>query len=312
MTSDANPRRRLPEGARISRWSAADGWPLRLLEWEAAVERPRGTILFQGGRGDMLEKYLESFGRWHAEGWTVGGFDWRGQGGSGRLNPARPCGHIQDFAAFVADLRGFWSDWVARTPGPHVVIGHSMGGHLILRAMVEGAIAPATAVLVAPMLGLRAPISAAVGEGYARLIASIGDDSRPAWKTNEKPYTLTARRKLLTHDEARYADELWWHKHDPALFTGPPSWRWLAQAFESTRALGKDPRLATLDTPVLMLVAEADQLVDPAAALAVAARLPRAKVVRFGAESAHEILREADPVRERALAEIDAFLQAHA
>jgi lysophospholipase len=40
--------------------------------------------------------------------------------------------------------------------------------------------------------------------------------------------------------------------------------------------------------------------------------LPDAQVVRFGRESAHEILREADGVRKRAFGAIDAFLDAHA
>jgi lysophospholipase len=39
-----------------------------------------------------------------------------------------------------------------------------------------------------------------------------------------------------------------------------------------------------------------------------ARRLPRAELVRFGPEAAHEILREADPVRDKALRRIDAFL----
>ena len=308
MTPEYSPRRAYPAGATIDFWHAADGWRLRRFDWPAVAATPRGSILFQGGRGDILEKYLETFARWHGQGWTIGGFDWRGQGGSGRLNPARPCGDIADFAQFIADLAGFWRDWTARTPGPHVIVGHSMGGHLILRALVERAITPAAAVLVAPMLGLRAPVSPALGEGYARLMAAIGDPSRPAWKGNEKPYTRTARARLLTNDTARYEDELWWHGHNPALFTGPPSWRWLVQAFASTRMLNADPRLATLTSPLLMLVAEADQLVEPRTALAVAGRLPRAQVVRFGGESAHEILREADGVRDRALAEIAAFL----
>jgi lysophospholipase len=36
--------------------------------------------------------------------------------------------------------------------------------------------------------------------------------------------------------------------------------------------------------------------------------LPRGQLLMFGAEAAHEILREADPVRDRALAAIDDFL----
>ena len=61
-----------------------------------------------------------------------------------------------------------------------------------------------------------------------------------------------------------------------------------------------------------MLVAEADALVDPRAAVALALRLPDATLVRFGRESAHEILRERDPVRDRALAAIDSFLDERA
>jgi lysophospholipase len=55
-------------------------------------------------------------------------------------------------------------------------------------------------------------------------------------------------------------------------------------------------------------VADADALVDPRAAAAVAAGLPDVEMLHFGDESAHEILREADDVRNRALAAIDTFL----
>jgi lysophospholipase len=67
-----------------------------------------------------------------------------------------------------------------------------------------------------------------------------------------------------------------------------------------------------MTVPTLMLVAEADRLVSPKTALAVARELPDCTIVRFGPESAHEILREADPVRDRALAAIDSFLNERA
>lgn len=308
----AGARRRHPAGATITRWTAPDGWPLRVFDWPVADAASRGAILFQGGRGDFIEKYLGSFAHWHAQGWRVTAFDWRGQGGSGRTTPAPHVGHIPDFADFIGDLRAFWTDWSATVRGPRIAMGHSMGGHLILRALADRAIDPAAAVLVAPMLGLRAPISARVGEAVAGLMTRLGDPARAAWKGNERPHTLKSRQSLLTQDDARYADELWWQAQDATLLTGPPSWRWLSQAFSSTRILNASPALAGIATPVLMLVAEADGLVDPRAALSVAATLPDVRVVRFGAESAHEILREADPVRARALAEIDAFLRVRA
>ncbi len=304
-------RRSIPAAARVDRWTAPDGWPLRRFEWPSAASPPRGSILFQGGRGDVFEKYLETFAHWHDQGWGITSFDWRGQGGSGRLTPAANCGHIEDFADYIADLAAFYAEWQASHPGPHVVIGHSMGGHLVLRGLVEGAIRPDAAVLVAPMLGVRSAFGR-FAERAARLLGNLGNSARPAWKGNEKPYTTETRENLLTHDADRYSDEIWWQTHTPEILTGPPSWRWVIEAFKSMRELEADPRLPQMPVPVLGLVAKADGLVDPRAALRILPRLPDARVVSFGPESAHEILREADPVRDRAIGEIDAFLAARA
>ena len=309
MASSALYRRAIPAGARIEQWATPDGWPLRCFFWPVTDRPPRGAILFQGGRGDIFEKYLELFAHWHERGWTITSVDWRGQGGSGRLTDNPHCGHIDDFAQYIADIRAFWSEWKAEVPGPHVLMGHSMGGHLVLRALVEGAVDPDAAVLVAPMLGLKSPIGAGLGERLARILGGVGNSARPAWKGNEKPHTTETRQNLLTNDEDRYADELWWQEAKPELLLGPPSWRWLIEAFRSTREVRTDPRLKAMTVPVLMLIADADQLVEPKAAHAIATRLPDARVVRFGDEAAHELLREADPVRNRAIGEIDLFLQ---
>ena len=307
MTIIAPIRRAIPADATVSDWLAPDGWVLRRFEWPV-VDGARGAILFQGGRGDVFEKYLESFGHWHDSGWSVTSLDWRGQGGSGRLSPDPHVGHASAFAPFVTDLGAFWSDWESRHPGPRIVVGHSMGGHLVLRALVEEAIAPDGVVLVAPMLGLKAPVGARFGERLARFMRDRGDPARAAWKGHERPGARLDRRRLLTGDASRYDDEQWWYEQVPAIRLGPPSWAWLAEAFASTRMLRDDPRLATLDTPILALVADADGLVDARAAHAMLSRIPKAEVIRFGRESAHEILREADPVRDRALTAIDDFL----
>ncbi len=307
MMTPRSIRRALPAEAAITRWAAPDGWPLRRFDWPGTG---RGTILFQGGRGDVIEKYLEAFEHWHAAGWSITAFDWRGQGGSGRLSPDPHVGHATDFAPWIEDLASVWRTLDAH--GSRVVMGHSMGGHLVLRAMLEQAIDPSAAVLIAPMLGLKAPIGAGMAERLARFVRGLGDPARPAWKGHERPGARLDRQKLLTSDRSRYEDEQYWYEQEPEIKLGPPSWSWLVEAFASTRLQRADPRLATLATPILMLVAEADGLVDPRAAIEVAGRLPNAQLVRFGRESAHEILREADPVRDRALAAIDTFLTAEA
>ena len=306
MTVFAHLRRSLPTDATLAPWHAPDGWSLRRFDWPA--ETPRGRLLFQGGRGDFIEKYLEAFGHFHAAGWSVTAFDWRGQGGSGRLCADPHVGHAASFTPWLDDLAAVWRAWSAEGDGPRVALGHSMGGYLVLRALAEARIDADAAVLVAPMLGLRSPLGARWGGRIARFMAGRGDPARAAWKGNERPASVTSRQQLLTHDASRYADEGWWTAHNPAIRLGPPSWQWVSEAFAATQALGADRRLAAIRTPVLMLVADADRLVDPRAAIRIAERLPNATLTRFGPEAAHEILREADPVRDVALAAIDAFL----
>lgn len=298
-------RRALPPDATVDEWRAPDGWALRRFDWPGTPGR--GRILFQGGRGDVFEKYLEAFDYWHSAGWSVTSFDWRGQGGSGRVSGDRHVGDIDNFASYIRDLRAFWGDWQAGSSETVVAIGHSMGGFLLLQGLVAEAITPEALVLVAPMLGLRSPIGAVAGEQVARMMAESGNPSRRAWRGNERPGAIS-RQALLTHDDDRYSDEIRWQQQKPELLLGPPSWRWMRQAFGWTRRLRADPRLREVRTPVLMLIAEADRLVDPRAASRVAGRLPDCRTVRFGSESAHEILREVDPVRNRALGEIDIFL----
>jgi lysophospholipase len=219
-------------------------------------------------------------------------------------------GHVGDFAIWVADLAALWAAWRADTPGPHVLVGHSMGGHLVLRALAEGRVDPAAAVLSAPMLDFAGPpLPAWLLHAAAGLMARIGDRRRPAWKWSEKPGQVPAGRDgLLTHDAERYADELWWREHRPELVMGPGSWGWTERAYASMRGLLRPGVLERIATPVLLIGADRDRLVGFRAIERAARRLPRGELLRFGAEAYHEILREADPVRDRALAGIDEFL----
>lgn len=270
----------------------------------------KGSILFLPGRGDFYEKYLETLDHWSRLGWRVTASDWRGQAGSGRLGRDPMTGHIDDFSTWIDDLAGLWAQWTAETPGPHVLAGHSMGGHLVLRAMAERRVDPAGAILSAPMLGFTAStLPDAVVHQAAKLMKALGDPRRPAWKWSEKPGQVPADRiHLLTHDTARYADELWWRDARPELVMEPGSWGWVERAYASMRLLAKPGLLEAVETPVLMLATEIDKLVGYGAIAKAAARLPQCELVHFGSEAHHEILRECDAVRTRALAACDAFL----
>lgn len=300
-------RRAIPAHAVETVWQAGDGHEVRRIDWPS--EAQRGSILFLPGRGDHYEKYLESLEQWHRAGWRVTAADWRGQAGSGRLGKDKVTGHIEDFGDWVADLGDLWASWKAETPGPHVLAGHSMGGHLVLRALTEKVVDPDALVLSAPMLGFVGRIPAAIGHAAARMMLRFGDAARPAWKWSEKPGEVpAARRSLLTHDNDRYEDELWWREQRPELVMGPGSWGWVERAYASMRGLFEPGVLEGVATPVLLIGTSNDKLVSMDAIEEAARRLPQGELVAFGKEAHHEILREVDAVRDRAMDAIFDFL----
>ena len=311
-TSIARPRidrRAIPGEAVESRWLAPDGHAIRRIDWLPSGSC-RGSLLFLPGRGDAYEKYLETLDHWHRRGWRVTAADWRGQAGSGRLGPDELTGHVGDFAVWMEDIDALWRDWQQNTPAPHAIIGHSMGGHLVLRALAEHRIGADAAVLIAPMLGLPGyGVPASLLHAAARIMASIGDPRRPAWKWSEKPRAMPADRiLLLTNDAERYADEGWWRESRPEIAMGPGSWGWVERAYASMRGLAQRGLLEQVVQPVLLLAADQDRLVDIGAIERAAERLPRGEFVRFGGGARHELLRETDAIRDRALAAIDEFL----
>ncbi len=303
-------RRAIPPLARESTWQAADGHALRRIDWPGAGERPRGSILFLPGRGDFYEKYLETLEQWHCDGWRVTAADWRGQAGSGRLGKDAVTGHIETFDIWIDDLARLWAGWVAETPGPHVLAGHSMGGHLVLRALADGRVSPDAAVLSAPMTGISGPpLPLPALHNVAKLMTAVGEPTRQAWKWSEKPGELPKERaNLLTHDPDRYADEQWWRDHRSELVMGPASWRWVEAAYASWRKLETPGALEAVAVPVLFLSTASDKLVSHPANLKAARRLPKGEMIAFASESHHEILREVDAVRDRAMAAITEFL----
>lgn len=307
---DGFDRRTIPAAARESRFELADGHAIRRIDLPVSAGTARGSILFLPGRGDFYEKYLETLDHWHGHGWHVTAADWRGQAGSGRLGSDAITGHIGDFSDWTADLAHLWNAWKAETPGPHVLAGHSMGGHLVTRALVDGQVDPDAMVLSAPMIGMSGPpLPLTLLHGVARLMTVIGAPTRPAWKWSEKPGELPAKRSdLLTHDAARYADEAWWRERRPELVMGPGSWGWVERAYASARRLARAGAFEKVTVPVLVLSTSADRLVSHDAAVRAAQRLPKGELIAFGDEARHEILREVDPVRQRALDGITEFL----
>jgi len=296
-----NPRRHIPEGMRFAEWRAGDGWPLRSFSWPRPGA-PRGSLLFLTGRGDFIEKYLEVLTHWHGAGWNIAGFDWRGQGGSGRMLADPLICHQSDFDILVGDLAGFVDHWVAETPAPHVIVAHSMGAHLTLRMLADRPQGIDAAVLSSAMIGIRVKgVPPWLVGALVRSAVVIGLSNR---RISRRDIGDVGGRMTSCPD--RRADKLWWKANRPELASGVPSWSWVRSAFASIARL-TDAALGQIRTPILLVAAREDPIVDVGAIEHAARMLPNAALTIIDG-GGHEILRERDARRLPLLARIDTFL----
>ncbi len=109
----------------------------------------------------------------------------------------------------------------------------------------------------------------------------------------------------MTSCPERRADKNWWKPTRPEIASGVPSWGWVRAAFASIARL--DRVLATIRTPILLVAARGDPVVDVRAIERAAKSLPKAELTIIDG-GGHEILREVDARRLPQIARIDAFL----
>src|SRR5690625_4840620 len=119
--------------------------------WTWEVSEPRGVIVIVHGAGEHHGRY-----KWLAEKWNEHGFevimgDLPGQGKSRGKR-----GHIQSFSQYI-DVVGEWIEAARKRNLPILLLGHSMGGLIIIRLLMERAIVVHGVILSSPCLGLSQP-----------------------------------------------------------------------------------------------------------------------------------------------------------
>ncbi|MFV3074288.1 alpha/beta fold hydrolase [Niveispirillum fermenti] len=290
-----------------------DGAFLRLSRWNPASPAPppdAATLLILPGRAEYVEKYAELAGDFTRRGLHVVAMDWRGQGGASRLLPDQSMGHVESFDIFLDDMAAALPRLLDGTAGPALALGHSMGGHILLRFVAERTHPFHGIIASAPMLGINtAPLPEGAARQLARLAVRMGHGQRYALGqlpfAADPPPAFAGNR--LTSDPDRFARNHRFCLEDPALALGGASWGWLDAALASIRHYFDQDRLEQVDLPILLLSGRADRIVRTDRHDLAARRLPRCTLASFP-EGRHELLMEADPIRNRVLAAIDDFL----
>jgi acylglycerol lipase len=266
-------------------FTGAGGVPIR---WRrrAPDGRPRGVVLVSHGYAEHLGRYRAFTEHLTGRGLAVAGVDHRGHGESGG-----PRGHCRDLGEMVADLRRLADRADEWWPGtPRVLFGHSLGGLIAFLYLLEH---PATVRAGA----LSAPAFAVPAQGprwqlaIARLLGRIAP--RVGFRSNLDESALSRDAAV---GRAYVADPLVHRRATAGLVA--------AVARAQARALAGAPRLAV---PPLVLQGDADRVVTPGGAQAIAARLRCEHELVMLPGYFHELLNEPAAERARVVALLDAW-----
>jgi len=238
------------------------------------AQTPKGIVVITHG-------YAEHCGRYHEvahvlvnAGWAVFSYDVRGHGKS----PGER-GYIERFAIYLDDFAAMRAAARALVGGsaPMILLGHSHGSLITLRALADERPPEAAAAIVSsPFLALRLPVP-----GYRRLLASVA--SRLAPKLSQ-PNAL--RVEDLTRDKAKQAERT----ADKLCFDVATA-RWFTEALAAQDYVFA--HAGRIKLPTTWLVGGDDPITDPARSQAVAAKISGARYHDL-AGMRHEVFNEVE------------------
>lgn len=274
------------EGRETLGWlTLADGRRLCTHDWPLAGAR--AGVLIVHGLGEHAGRYGPLAAWFNARGSAVRSYDQRGHGRS----PGRR-GALSRPLELIDDLAEVYGDFAATLPEPPLLLGHSMGGLVALRAVLDKRVAPPALVLSSPALRAWTPAwEQALAIRLARVLPNL-------------PLRSGLPFEALSHEAAVAAA----YRDDP-LRSGwitPRLARFIFQSGRHCVAVA-----ATLSVPTLLLVAGADRLVDARGsyAFAAAARASGHLTVHVYEDLFHELFNEAEPGRGLVLAQLEAWLE---
>jgi lysophospholipase len=306
VLSQGNPA---PPGGVVEWLTEGDGVRIRTARWILPLHEARGTVVLIQGRSEFIEKYFEVVRELLARKFSVVTFDWRGQGLSSRQLEDTHKGHVGDFSEFDCDLHHVIERIVhEHAVKPYIALAHSMGGNVLLRYLHDNPHEFECAVLTAPMLAVKTtPFPLWFARGVATLWTATGNKGAYVFGgAHQDPMAQGFDGNVVTSDKARFERMMACLKVDPGLALGAPTFGWLEAAFRSMNLVRTEEFAAAIETPVLLIGAAYDKLVDLGADIRLIRRLKRGMYVLLKSE--HEIMMERDDIRGAFWNCFDAFV----
>ncbi len=282
---------------------------LRVAFWN--LESSKGTIILQSGRTEFIEKYYEVISEFVERGYAVAMMDWRGQGLSSRIAKDKRIGHIDKFETYDEDFNRVMSEcFKIKCPAPLIGFGHSMGGCLLASHIISKQNHLDKCILCAPMISVRAN---AVSRRLVKILGTLdvfGFGSfpmqKPSWNDDQGWQEELFEDNALTSDKDRFERTFNLLKKFPQLGVKGITVGWLKHALKRTNKFKQINWGDELQTPLLLLDATQDKLVNSEVNKALLAQSNLTTVVSIQAQ--HEIMMEQDQIRAEAWKAIDNFL----
>ena len=237
--------------------------------------------------------------------------DWRGQGLSSRISKDIRIGHIDKFETYDQDLIKVMNEcFKEKCPPPFIGFGHSMGGCLLASYLISEQNSLDKCILCAPMISVRAN---AVSRRLVKILGVLdilGFGSfpmqKPSWNEKMGWQEESFEDNALTTDEDRFKRTFHLLENFPELGVKGITVGWLKHALKRTNDFKQINWGDELQTPLLLLDATQDKLVNSQLNKALLSQSNLTKVVSI--EAQHEIMMEQDQIRAEAWKAIDNFL----
>jgi alpha-beta hydrolase superfamily lysophospholipase len=269
---------------RIDEQRMADGLALRLRRWPLADAKR--AVLIVHGLGEHSGRYAHVAAWFRQRGFDVLSYDQRGHG-----ETPGPRGALKHEDDLLTDLTAVYNEYATKHARAPLLLGHSMGGLVAARTVLDGRIKPTGMTLTSP--ALRSWEGAGMRK-LAHVLASL---------LPNLPLSNGLKVDHLSHDASVIAA----YRNDPLVF-GKITPRLADFIFRAGEASIADA--AKLSVPTLLLVAGADKLVDPSGstAFATAASSTGQLTTRHFAALYHELMNEAEPARTQVMKQMGDWL----
>ena len=262
-----------------------DGLKLHLNNWP--VPQPRARMLIVHGLGEHSGRYATLASELNARGISVRAFDHRGHGRSQGMR-----GVVGKEAACLSrDTTEIFNAYAAESGDVPFLLGHSMGGLVVMHAVAEQRLRPRGLIASSPALASHA---GAFDRLLSKLLLHVAPDLTVA---NGLP---ADRLSHAAGVERTYLDDPLNHNRISARLA-----RYIFDA--GPEVIAAAPQWAV---PTLLQIAGSDQLVDAAGARAFAKAAPRETVELHDYNGLyHEIYNEAEPGRSNVVNDLKDWLR---